>query len=165
MNSPRVSFRNHSRRVLAVRFCFSFSLVLFLAVSLSIFCNVISCSFLIGFPLPFFLFPPQVAKLVSCLSTCIFPDKTTYPIDETMVHNGPPHESNAGCVGDGDRGDDDGVVLVVLGLTLYAQLCSSLVTRQHGYVLFFFFAIFSFLLPCKLRSSSRSSSRSSGSKN
>ena len=27
-------------------------------------------------------------KVVSCLSTCIFPDKTTYPIDETMVHNG-----------------------------------------------------------------------------
>jgi len=26
-----------------------------------------------------------VKKLVSCLSTCIFPDKTTYPIDETMV--------------------------------------------------------------------------------
>ena len=24
-------------------------------------------------------------KVVSCLSTCIFPDKTTYPIDETMV--------------------------------------------------------------------------------
>mmetsp|Transcript_26172 Transcript_26172/g.43604 ORF Transcript_26172/g.43604 Transcript_26172/m.43604 type:complete len:321 (+) Transcript_26172:72-1034(+) len=38
----------------------------------------------------------KVAKLVSCLSTCIFPDKTTYPIDETMVHNGPPHSSNAG---------------------------------------------------------------------
>ena len=38
----------------------------------------------------------DVAKLVSCLSTCIFPDKTTYPIDETMVHNGPPHSSNAG---------------------------------------------------------------------
>jgi len=37
-----------------------------------------------------------VTKLVSCLSTCIFPDKTTYPIDETMVHNGPPHHSNAG---------------------------------------------------------------------
>ncbi|OWF44698.1 GDP-L-fucose synthase-like [Mizuhopecten yessoensis] len=37
-----------------------------------------------------------VKKLVSCLSTCIFPDKTTYPIDETMVHNGPPHESNFG---------------------------------------------------------------------
>ena len=38
----------------------------------------------------------NVQKLVSCLSTCIFPDKTTYPIDETMVHNGPPHESNFG---------------------------------------------------------------------
>lgn len=35
-------------------------------------------------------------KVVSCLSTCIFPDKTTYPIDETMVHNGPPHHSNYG---------------------------------------------------------------------
>ncbi len=33
---------------------------------------------------------------MSCLSTCIFPDKTTYPIDETMVHNGPPHPSNFG---------------------------------------------------------------------
>lgn len=26
-----------------------------------------------------------VEKVVTCLSTCIFPDKTTYPIDETMV--------------------------------------------------------------------------------
>lgn len=38
----------------------------------------------------------KVQKLVSCLSTCIFPDKTTYPIDETMVHEGPPHPSNEG---------------------------------------------------------------------
>lgn len=38
----------------------------------------------------------NVQKLVSCLSTCIFPDKTTYPIDENMIHNGPPHESNFG---------------------------------------------------------------------
>lgn len=37
-----------------------------------------------------------VQKVVSCLSTCIFPDKTTYPIDETMIHNGPPHDSNFG---------------------------------------------------------------------
>lgn len=36
----------------------------------------------------------KVQKLVSCLSTCIFPDKTTFPIDETMIHNGPPHHSN-----------------------------------------------------------------------
>jgi len=38
----------------------------------------------------------KVQKLVSCLSTCIFPDKTTYPIDETMIHSGPPHLSNEG---------------------------------------------------------------------
>ncbi|CAG9861111.1 unnamed protein product [Phyllotreta striolata] len=38
----------------------------------------------------------NVEKVVSCLSTCIFPDKTVYPIDETMVHNGPPHPSNFG---------------------------------------------------------------------
>lgn len=37
-----------------------------------------------------------VKKVVSCLSTCIFPDKTSYPIDETMVHLGPPHPSNFG---------------------------------------------------------------------
>lgn len=30
-------------------------------------------------------FEYKVKKVVSCLSTCIFPDKTTYPIDETMV--------------------------------------------------------------------------------
>tara|TARA_B110000305_G_C19130238_1_gene488562 strand:+ start:344 stop:715 length:372 start_codon:yes stop_codon:yes gene_type:complete len=33
---------------------------------------------------------------VSYLSTCIFPDKTTFPIDETMLHDGPPHSSNEG---------------------------------------------------------------------
>jgi len=38
----------------------------------------------------------KVQKVVSCLSTCIFPDKITYPIDETMVHLGPPHFSNEG---------------------------------------------------------------------
>lgn len=37
-----------------------------------------------------------VTKVVSCLSTCVFPDATTYPIDETMIHNGPPHSSNFG---------------------------------------------------------------------
>ncbi|KAG7505851.1 GDP-L-fucose synthase-like [Solea senegalensis] len=37
-----------------------------------------------------------VTKVVSCLSSCIFPDKTTYPIDETMIHDGQPHESNYG---------------------------------------------------------------------
>jgi len=38
----------------------------------------------------------KVKKCVSCLSTCIFPDKITYPIDETMIHLGPPHPSNEG---------------------------------------------------------------------
>jgi len=47
--------------------------------------NVLRCAHEIG-----------VSKVVSCLSTCIFPDKTSYPIDETMVHNGPPHFSNEG---------------------------------------------------------------------
>ena len=36
----------------------------------------------------------KVKKLISCLSTCIFPDKTTYPINETMLHNGPPPTSH-----------------------------------------------------------------------
>jgi len=38
----------------------------------------------------------QVQKVISCLSTCIFPDKVTYPLDETKIHYGPPHESNFG---------------------------------------------------------------------
>ncbi|GAA5969234.1 hypothetical protein JCM3765_007252 [Sporobolomyces pararoseus] len=37
-----------------------------------------------------------VKKLISCLSTCVFPDKVTYPIDESHVHLGPPHDSNFG---------------------------------------------------------------------
>jgi len=38
----------------------------------------------------------KVDKLVSFLSTCIFPDKTTFPITEKMLHDGPPHPSNEG---------------------------------------------------------------------
>ena len=45
--------------------------------------NVLKCSHELG-----------IKKLVSSLSTCIFPDKTTYPINEEMLHNGPPHDSN-----------------------------------------------------------------------
>jgi GDP-L-fucose synthase len=36
----------------------------------------------------------KVEKLIACLSTCIFPDKVEYPIDESVLHNGPPHFSN-----------------------------------------------------------------------
>ena len=45
--------------------------------------NVLRCSYLF-----------KVKKVVSCLSTCIFPDKTSYPINENMLHDGPPHHSN-----------------------------------------------------------------------
>lgn len=57
----------------------------FLRTNIHINDNVLQCSFEGG-----------VEKVVSCLSTCIFPDKTTYPINESMVHNGPPHPSNFG---------------------------------------------------------------------
>ena len=36
----------------------------------------------------------NVKKLICCLSTCIFPDNVQYPINENMLHNGPPHNSN-----------------------------------------------------------------------
>lgn len=36
----------------------------------------------------------NVHKIISCLSTCIFPDKSNYPINEEMLHNSPPHISN-----------------------------------------------------------------------
>lgn len=45
--------------------------------------NVVKCSYQFG-----------VKHFIGCLSTCIFPDKTTYPIHEKMLHNGPPHISN-----------------------------------------------------------------------
>eukprot|EP01080_Neovahlkampfia_damariscottae_P004486 gene4486-7867_t len=37
----------------------------------------------------------KVKKVVSCLSTCVFPDKIEkYPFDESVLSNGPPHFSN-----------------------------------------------------------------------
>ena len=35
-----------------------------------------------------------VEKVISCLSTCIYPDKVIYPLTEEQIHNGPPHVSN-----------------------------------------------------------------------
>ena len=35
-----------------------------------------------------------VKKLVSFLSTCVFPDKIDYPLTEAKIHLGPPHTSN-----------------------------------------------------------------------
>jgi GDP-L-fucose synthase len=57
--------------------------VIMLEKNLMINYNVIKCSH-----------DYKVEKLISCLSTCIFPDKVTYPIDESLLHNGPPHHSN-----------------------------------------------------------------------
>lgn len=38
----------------------------------------------------------SVKEGIFVLSTCIFPDNICYPIDETMLHLGPPHTSNEG---------------------------------------------------------------------
>jgi GDP-L-fucose synthase len=37
-----------------------------------------------------------VKKLVSFMSTCVFPDTCKYPLNEKDLHNGPPHPSNFG---------------------------------------------------------------------
>lgn len=37
-----------------------------------------------------------VKKLVSFMSTCVFPDICKYPLNEKNLHNGPPHPSNFG---------------------------------------------------------------------
>lgn len=37
-----------------------------------------------------------VQTLICCLSTCVFPDKISYPISEDSLHDGPPHPSNKG---------------------------------------------------------------------
>ncbi|KAN0140266.1 GDP-L-fucose synthase [Lactarius tabidus] len=37
-----------------------------------------------------------VQKVVSCLSTCVFPDGIEPPLREDKIHLGPPHESNFG---------------------------------------------------------------------
>lgn len=38
----------------------------------------------------------RIEKMICFLSTCIFPDKVEYPLDETKIHLGPPHDSNYG---------------------------------------------------------------------
>ena len=37
-----------------------------------------------------------VEKVISLLSTCVYPDKAVYPLTEEQIHSGPPHESNFG---------------------------------------------------------------------
>lgn len=38
----------------------------------------------------------KVPKVLSLLSTCIYPDSPTYPLTEDQIHNGEPHQSNFG---------------------------------------------------------------------
>ena len=38
----------------------------------------------------------KVKKVISLLSTCVYPDKATYPLTEDQIHNGEPHKSNFG---------------------------------------------------------------------
>lgn len=45
--------------------------------------NVIKCAHANG-----------IQNMMCCLSTCIFPDKVEYPIEENKLHLGPPHNSN-----------------------------------------------------------------------
>ena len=37
-----------------------------------------------------------VSKVVSLLSTCVYPDIVSYPLTEDQIHNGEPHQSNFG---------------------------------------------------------------------
>ncbi len=47
--------------------------------------NVLEAARIVGAP-----------KVLTFLSTCIFPDKCTYPLSEESLHDGPPHHSNFG---------------------------------------------------------------------
>jgi len=38
----------------------------------------------------------KAKKVVSLLSTCVYPDSATYPLTEDQIHKGPPHRSNFG---------------------------------------------------------------------
>tara|TARA_R110000824_G_scaffold331078_1_gene517841 strand:+ start:18319 stop:19248 length:930 start_codon:yes stop_codon:yes gene_type:complete len=36
----------------------------------------------------------KIEKVLSMLSTCVYPDETTYPLVEEQIHNGMPHHTN-----------------------------------------------------------------------
>ena len=38
----------------------------------------------------------KVPKVLSLLSTCVYPDNPKYPLTEEQVHSGEPHQSNFG---------------------------------------------------------------------
>lgn len=37
-----------------------------------------------------------IKKIISLLSTCIYPENSIFPLTENQIHNGPPHKSNYG---------------------------------------------------------------------
>jgi GDP-L-fucose synthase len=47
--------------------------------------NILECSHQYG-----------VKKVISFLSTCVYPNDVRYPLTEDQIHNGPPHQSNFG---------------------------------------------------------------------
>ena len=51
-------------------------------------------NFLINFNILKISFELSIKRVISCLSTCVFPDDVTYPITEDNLHNGEPHSSN-----------------------------------------------------------------------
>lgn len=56
----------------------------FFCTNISINTNVLECSRIV-----------KVKKLVSFLSTCVFPDNAPHPLKVENIHDGPPHPSNA----------------------------------------------------------------------
>jgi len=56
--------------------------------------NMFEDNFLMNFNVLRACHENAVKKVVSCLSTCIFPDNIKYPISENDLHLGPPHHSN-----------------------------------------------------------------------
>ena len=45
----------------------------------------------------------NIEKVVSVLSTCIYPNNSFYPLTEDQIHMGPPHESNFGYAFKGSK--------------------------------------------------------------
>jgi GDP-L-fucose synthase len=56
----------------------------FFCSNIAINTNILECARLVN-----------VKKLISFLSTCVFPDNAPYPLSVENIHDGPPHPSNA----------------------------------------------------------------------
>lgn len=83
-----------------------------------------------------------VKRLISCLSTCVFPDKgIKYPLTSDQLHNGLPHDSNIGYAYSkrilhlaGQLLSEDSNVTKVINLTptnLYGEYDNYNITKGH----------------------------------